>query len=333
MPNRIWVLLSIVICCTLFSCQNTERQPIHIDESELIQKEVHIKRYGETLFSIDTTQFREGLQEIQPLFPYFLDADLNDSANIAQLYSFVTDSQTRRIYQETMKVYPDLDALELSLSDAFNRYHYFFPENTIPHVYTYVSDLYYEQPVWIKDSVMVVALDVYLGKDFFLYPHLGLPQYKIRCMESEYLPADILKAMYFEDVWSNPKQKTLLDRMIAGGKLLYYLDAVLPNTPDSIKLCYPESKLKWAEGNEKQVWAFIVQNELLYATDFKTQSNLIQDGPFTTGFSDESPSRLGVFIGWKIIWAYMSKHPEMSLQELMQINDAQLILQQSGYKP
>jgi hypothetical protein len=144
---------------------------------------------------------------------------------------------------------------------------------------------------------------------------------------------DILKAMYFENIWPNPKQKTLLDRMIAGGKLLYYLDAVLPNTPDTIKLCYTEKKLEWAKGNEKQVWAFIVQNELLYATDFGTQSNLIQDGPFTTGFSNESPSRLGVFIGWKIIRAYMAEHPETSLQELMNINDAQLILQQSGYKP
>jgi len=232
-----------------------------------------------------------------------------------------------------MEVYPDLNKIETTLSDAFSRYHYFFPDNSIPQVYTYVSDMYYEQPVRIKDTVMVVALDVYLGKDFSLYPHLGLPHYKIRCMAPENVATDILKAMYFNEVWTNPKQKTLLDRMIAGGKLLYYLDAVLPNTPDTIKLCYPERKLKWAEDNEKQVWAFIVQNELLYATDFKTQSNLIQDGPFTTGFSSESPSRLGVFIGWKVIRAYMNEYPETSLKELMNLNDAQLILQKSGYKP
>jgi hypothetical protein len=121
--------------------------------------------------------------------------------------------------------------------------------------------------------------------------------------------------------------------MIDGGKLLYYMDAIFPDTHDSIKSCYTGEKLNWAEENEKQVWAFIVQNELLYTTDFKTQSNLIQDGPFTTGLSNESPARLGQYIGWKIIRAYMSRHPETSLQDLIEIDDAQLILQNSGYKP
>lgn len=333
MPNRIRLILLLVVGVLLYSCQGDSQRSIRIDESALTKMNVHIKRYGEALFTIDTNQFSEGLQKIQSLFPYFLDANLNDSTNILQLYKFVTDVQTRKLFEKTMEVFPDLSEIEITLSDAFSRYHYFFPNNSIPNIYTYVSDMYYEQPVWIKDTVMVVALDVYLGKDFFLYPHLGLPQYKIRCMAPEYVATDILKAMYFEEVWPNPKQKTLLDRMIAGGKLLYYLDAVLPATPDSIKLCYTEKKLEWAEENEKQVWAFIVQNELLYATDFTTQSNLIQDGPFTTGFSNKSPSRLGAFIGWKIIRAYMAKHPETSLQELMNLNDTQLILQQSGYKP
>ncbi|PLW96163.1 MAG: hypothetical protein C0591_09370 [Marinilabiliales bacterium] len=333
MPNRIRLILSLVVGILVYSCQGDSQRSIRVDESALTKMDVHIKRYGEALFTIDTAQFGKGLQKIQPLFPHFLDADLNDSANIAQLYKFVTDTQTRKLFDKTMEVYPELNGLEANLADAFSRYHYFFPDNSIPHVYTYVSDMYFEQPVWINDTVMVVALDVYLGKDFILYPFLGLPQYKIRCMAPEYLATDILKAMYFEYIWPNPKQKTLLDRMIAGGKLLYYLDAVLPGTPDSIKLCYTEKKLEWAEENEKQVWAFIVQNELLYAMDFSTQSNLIQDGPFTTGFSNESPSRLGVFIGWKIIRAYMAEHPETSLQDLMNLNDAQLILQQSGYKP
>jgi len=38
-------------------------------------------------------------------------------------------------------------------------------EKRIPEVYTYVSDMYYERPVWLKDSVLVIALDVYLGSD------------------------------------------------------------------------------------------------------------------------------------------------------------------------
>lgn len=333
MLNNIKRLFLVLTTVSLFSCQSNKHESVYINPSELQEVNVSINRYGKALFELDTLRFRESLMTIQKEFPYFLDADLNDSANIEQLYSFVTDSQTKKLYQKTIEVYPDLEQLELELSEAYSRYSYFFPDNGTPDVYTYVSDLYYERPVWLKDSVLVVALDIYLGSDFFLYPHLQLPQYKINCLAPEYISVDVMKAIYFEDVWPNPKQKTLLDRMIGGGKLLYYLDAVMPNIPDTIKLCYTQAKLNWAEENEKNIWAFLVQNELLYATDFKTQSNLIQDGPFTTGFSNESPSRLGVFIGWKIVKDYMTAHPETSLQELIQINDSQLILQQSGYKP
>ena len=333
MSKYIKIITSLLILVVFLSCQNSEQKSLQIDPSELAEIKVEIKRYGKALFEIDTTHFRAGLIKIQPEFAYFLDADLNDTANINQLFSFVSDSQTRRLYQKTLEAYPDLNQLEEELSDAFSRYHYFFTENTIPEIFTYVSDLYYERPVWMKDSVLVVALDIYLGRDFFLYPHLGLPQYKIRCMESVYISADIMKILYFKEVWSNQKQNTLLDRMITGGKILYYLDAVLPALPDTVKLCYSKKQLIWAEENEKSVWAFIVHDELLYSTDYKTQANLILDGPFTKGFSGESPSRLGVFIGWHIVQEYMLKHPEFSLQELMNVKDAQLILQQSGYKP
>lgn len=326
----------VVLVCVLFaviSCRNTEQKAIRIDPADLEDVQVHIKRYGQALFEIDTTHFTEGLKKIQPAFPYFLDADLDDTANINQLYSFVADTQVRRIYEKTMQVYPDLKNLEGELSDAFSRYHYFFPENNLPRVYTYISDMYYERPVWLKDSVLVIALDVYLGSDFFLYPHLGLPRYKVRCMAPPYITPDVMKTLYFEEVWTNPKMKTLLDRMIAGGKMLYYLDAVLPKTPDTVKMCYPKKKLDWAVENEKNIWAFLVHDELLYSTDFNTQSSLINDGPFTKGFSNESPARLGIFIGWQIVKEFMLRHPEMSLQELMVQNDAQYILQQSRYKP
>ena len=109
MRDSIRVFLFIMLSWGLVSCQQTGRDSIYVDASDLTEMNVHIKRYGEALFSIDTAHFKEGLQRIQPLFPYFLDANLHDSTNIDQLYTFVSDSQTRRLYRETMKVYPDLD--------------------------------------------------------------------------------------------------------------------------------------------------------------------------------------------------------------------------------
>jgi hypothetical protein len=333
MSGYVKIIAGFWLMLVLLSCGHDSQRAVRVDPADLPDVQVHIKRYGKALFEIDTTRFAEGLKKIQPEFSYFLDADLSDTANIHQIYSFVADTQVRRLYRETMKIYPDLNNLEHELSDALARYKYFFPEKRIPEVYTYVSDMYYERPVWLKDSVLVIALDVYLGSDYYLYPYLGLPRYKIRCMAPPYITPDVMKALYFTDVWTSPKMKTLLDRMIAGGKMLYYLDAVLPDVPDTVKLCYSKKKLDWAVDNEKNIWAFLVHDELLYSTDFDTQSNLINDGPFTKGFSKESPSRLGIFIGWQIVKDFMANHSEVSLRQLMQTDDSQYILQQSRYKP
>ena len=47
----------------------------------------------------------------------------------------------------------------------------------------------------------------------------------------------------------------------------------------------------------------------------------------------ESPGRIGNWVGWKIVKKYMNKHSNVSLHELMSEKNAQQILSKSGYKP
>lgn len=295
---------------------------------------VVIKRYGKALFELDTSDFQAGLKSIRQDFSLFLDADLDDTANVNQLYRYVTDTQLITIYQRVQEVYPRLDAFTTQLSEAMARHAFFYPDAPGPVCYTYISDLYFENAVIKRQSDIVIAIDVYLGADFPYYRYLGLPLYKIRCMTPDHMAIDVMKAVYRDlPAAAAHQQKTLLDRMIAGGKMLAYLDAVLPGVHDSLKICYTSEKLEWAKNNERNVWAFLVENELLFSTDYQVQARLIQDGPFTTGFTNSSPARLGIFIGWQIIRTYLRNHPESSLQELLSEFDAQLILNGSGYRP
>ncbi len=121
--------------------------------------------------------------------------------------------------------------------------------------------------------------------------------------------------------------------MIDEGKMLAYLDAVLPDVSDSVKIKYTANQLSWANNNEKDVWAFLVGNELLYETDYQMQTKLLQDGPFTAGFGNNSPPRLGAYIGWQIVLAYLNQNPDVSLQQMINETDSQKILQESRYKP
>ncbi len=330
--STLLIFLFIAIL-SLQSCDNNSLKGPEIDESLLKKVDVKIHRYGKTLFEIDTTDFLNKIRKIQGEFELFLGNNIDNPEILAPLYEYVTDTQLISISKKTMEVYPDLDLEEIQLADAFSRYHYFFPDKKVPVVYTYISDLYYEKPVIVDNSVVIIALDVYLGEGFTKYRSLGLPYYKIRCMTPDNIVVDVMKAIYISDIATRHKQKTLLERIITAGKLLYYLDAVLPNVPDSLKICYTTNQMKWVEENKSNVWAFLVKNKLFYSADYNIQTKLIEDGPFTKGFSNDSPPRLGIWLGWQIVREYMYKHPQISLESLIQNDDAQTIFNQSGYKP
>ena len=57
------------------------------------------------------------------------------------------------------------------------------------------------------------------------------------------------------------------------------------------------------------------------------------EGPFTAAFSKESAPRIGYWIGWQIVRQYMKNNPEVTLQDLINETDSQLLLSKSKYKP
>lgn len=321
------LFLLLLVACTdhgyKFPQADVETTPAKVD----------IKRYGKALFELDTTNFQSGLKGIKNEFMVFLNADLDDTANVNQLYDYVTDTQLLTIYHRVIEKYPDLNPAENELSKSFGRYHFYYPENRIPQVYAYISGLHYEMPVWKNDSVLIIALDLYLGDDFKIYREIGLPQYKVRCMTSKNLPVDVMKTIYLNDVAPQSKKRTLLDYMVDGGKMLAFLDAVMPDVPDTLKICYTSKELDWARTNEKKIWGFFIEQKILYTTGYQTITKFIQDGPFTAGFSKDSPSRLGIFIGWQIVDRFLDKNPDVTLQQLFKMKDSQEILKKSGYRP
>jgi hypothetical protein len=124
----------------------------------------------------------------------------------------------------------------------------------------------------------------------------------------------------------------LIDQMIYHGKMLYFLDEVMPGRPDTLKIGFTGEQLDWCYANESNLWAFLVENELLYSTDFQKINKLISDGPFTSFFEKESPARTGVWLGWQIVRAYMDMN-DTGLKEMITEKDAVDILTQSAYKP
>lgn len=335
MRNRVLLLVSLLVIAVFISgCKNSKGRYIpDVGSSNLPDVTIHIKRYGEALFELDSANFKAGLKSIKPDFLLFLDASLDDTANVNQLRSFVLDTVNRYLFNRTMKVFPDLTNLEKELSRSFSYYHYYFPNMEIPSFYSYISGGYYEEPVLLADSVVLIGLDNFLGGDFVYYARMGIPRYKMHWMTKAETSVEVMREMYQSLPLAKTKPKNLLDMMISSGKELYFLDAMMPDVPDSLKIKYTAKQLEWVNKNAKNIWAFLIEQRLLFSADFMKTNKLMQDGPFTKGFDGYAPARLGEWVGWQIVSTYMESHPDVSLKKLLQVKDSQKILKDSGYKP
>ena len=96
---------------------------------------------------------------------------------------------------------------------------------------------------------------------------------------------------------------------------------------------YTKEQLQWCQLSEHSIWKHLITNALLYSNDKSEIDKFINPSPSSRGMPAESPGQLVNWVGLQIVKKFMKNNPEMSLKELMLINDAQFILQQSKYKP
>lgn len=316
----------------LISCSGDGKSKLHVDVSKVNIEDIKIKRYGKDLFAVDPDNIKKGLDALSEKYYFFLGENIDDTLNLIQIKSYITDPYLKEIFSASMKKYPQLDELNENLTGAFRHYRYYFPDQQIPSVYSYISGLDFEHPLRLIDTVMIIALDMYLGKDAKFYKQIGLPVYKTTYLDEDYITPDCMKVIAKEKISFDVSGKTLLEQMIYHGKILYFADAMLPDLPDETKIKYTTDQLKWCQQNESIVWSFFIDQQLLYSKDLAAISKFLNDGPFTAGLSKESPARLGHWIGWQIVRAYMGNN-DLRLKDLIDQNDAQKILLESSYKP
>jgi hypothetical protein len=301
---------------------------VKVGESKIV-----IKRYEKALFGLDEKHLRQGMATLYPDYAFFLGNQWQDTMNILRIYNFLNDPNIKELYDLTEKKYPDVTFLEDGLTSAFDRFRNAYPEKSVPKVFTYVSGLDIENPVYYSDTAMAIGLDVFLGSDVNAYLKAGLPKYKIRNFTPDHILPKCMMAVSDNLIRMDEKSNTLLDRMIMAGKALYFLDVTLPDVKDEFKIGYSPEQLEWSRKNESNIWAFIIEHQLLFSSDPQGISKLMTDAPFTSGFAAESPGRLGEYMGWMIVRAYMQEAKNITLKQLMENTDAKNILKVSLFKP
>ena len=330
-----FLFLFLIIALSVQSCQNRDPKIALPAESDVkvAEQQVVIKRYEKALFALDPKHLRSGLKSIYPEYAFFMGKDWSDTMNILRIYNFLIDPNVRHLYDLTEKKYADVLFLEKGLGKALNRFREAYPEKPFPTVYTYVSGLDADHPVYYFDTAMAVGLDLFLGNDVQAYLQAGFPKYKINRFSPEYILPQCMLSVSDHLIRVDQNNNTLLDEMVSAGKALYFLDVTLPDVDDKFKIGYTPEQLKWSEAHAGDIWAFLIENQLLFSSDQKSITKLITDAPHTSGFDAQSPGRLGVFLGWQIVRNYMKEATHVTLKQLMENTDSQQILKISKYKP
>ena len=218
------------------------------------------------------------------------------------------------------------------IKQLFQALKYNFPTFRIPRVITTTSDVDYRNKVIVTDTIAIVELDTYLGKDHFFYE--GLQSYIVANMRPEQIVVDLANA-YAQKYVLNTKRKNLLEEMIYFGKLLYVKDKIIPFKTDAEKIGYTPEQLDWVVANQEQMWQYFIDKEVLYSTDSKLPSRFINDAPFSKFYlaeiDNESPGKVGQFVGWQIVRAFMENN-DATLVDLIN-TPAQTIFNKAKYKP
>jgi hypothetical protein len=340
--NKVIVIVFIVFGIGLISCKHPHENSVASKQSQKPKKELnlHIQRMEKDIFTLNIDLIAEGIPGLRAKYGEFFNlynykviglGSSTDPKYPNLLKRFITDYYINLDYQRVMKIYPDVNGLEKEFSHVFEKYQEFFPEKRIPRIYTYVSG--WNQSIVTADTLLGVALDKYLGRNCDFYEKLGIDKYKRYTMQREYIIPDALRTWGYTQFEFSDSSSKVLDNMLYEGKILFFMKQLIPDAEDSIVFGYSPAQLKWCHNNIGAMWTYLAEHKLLFSTDYLTIRKLVYPAPFTYYFTNESPGRAAVWLGYKIIESYWKNNPDITLPKLMALNNYQKILRDSKFKP
>ncbi|MGM8360529.1 gliding motility lipoprotein GldB [Flavobacterium sp. ARAG 55.4] len=312
-------VFSVVLLFFFFSCNTTTKKEKQI---EAVPVDLKVIRFDKIFFETKPND----LPKIKKQFPFFFPVGNEDAVWLEKMQNPLW----RELYAEVQKKFSDFDTYKAELNTVFKHVKYYFPKTKTPAVYTVISEMDYNNKVIYADSLLIISLEMYLGKEHKFYQ---FPDYIKQNFEPNQMMPDVVEALS-KRVIKTDTEKNFMTAMIRAGKILYLKDVMLPKYNDEDKIGYTADQLQWCQENESYMWRYFIENQLLYDDDPKLLPRFVNPAPFSKFYleiDNESPGNVGAWTGWQIVRSYM-KNNEVSLPQLMQTN-AKEIFEKSNYKP
>ena len=337
-PSCVFLLLGFSLCIT--SCSRSNEPDI-----SNIKLNIKIERFDQSMEQLTAGNVAQVAPQLEKKYDWFYADYIQNMLSVGSMADTNYYQNVRTVLgnpeyialaKAVKSTYPNLKKQEAELTDAFKRMKYYFPMQKTPRFISFLSGFSVQTP--IGNGYVGIGLDMFLCKDSPFYPALvqSIPQYISRRFTPENITPRVVETYIREELYPEADASvSLLDKMVYNGKVLYLMQKALPNAPDSLLIGYTEAQSAWCKTYETDIWAYFIDEKLIFESDYAKIQKFLTDAPFTPGLGENNQSapKLGVWVGWQIVKNYMDKHPELEPKDLLALQDAQKILRDSGYKP
>lgn len=318
----IFLMLNI-FCLIIFisGCSNEKKIKAQIEQ---IPVEIKFDRFDLKFASVKREEFQKFKKKYKYLFP----DQFSDSVWMKRK----KDSIQNLLYNEVNKNFPNLINLEKESENIYKHLIYYFPLIKIPKFLTLTNNVDYQNKIIFADSIVLISLDTFLGSTNKIYE--GIPSYIKADMDRSRF-SSILVDEIANSIVRRPVSRFFLDKIIYKGKILLLKDFIIPSSNDGIKIGYSDKQINWAMQNEDYIWKYFIENELLFDTDDDLEDRFINPAPFSKFYleiDNDSPGKIGQWIGWQIVRSFSKKNPLLNISEILDLSSEE-IFKKANYKP
>lgn len=295
-------------------------------------EDIAIVRLDQQLMSSESRQEVEKMLSNHPVFArVFLSGDEYPDKSIlsGKLYGLSNDRSIDTLYRETLDRFGDLEQLKGELKTSYSWLNYYYPSAGVPRVKTAISGFYND--LYVSDSLLIIGLDYFVGTDATFQP-LNTPHYILKRYEKESILPLIFSFVSNDYMAIDQRDNTLLADILNYGRSFYFTQKMMPCKSEKWIIGYDDEEMRLVNANQETIWAHFIDRKLLFETSHFVKSKYIGERPNVFEIGDQCPGRIGRWLGWEIVKAYMERNPEVTLQELMMETDVQKILNKSKFK-
>jgi hypothetical protein len=290
--KNILVVAGVLLLFAGCNCNKNKKKPSLAG----IDVKLDIQRFEKDFFAGDNNNPAAAFTFLKKKYPDFFQFYLNEImgfGNIAEDSTpviincsvYKNDKYVKEVADTVLKIFSDFSKYENELAEAFHYFKYYFPQKNIPQIITFTGNFGWSS-VSYDTTILGIGIDMYLGAEYKFYPSV-YPQFMYEKFKPEYMAANamnVASTMFFD---IEPRDNTLLGGIISAGAKLYFLDLVLPDAEDYLKINYNPNDIEWCRKNETEIWTFFVKKDILYKGDLKDIKKFLQLAPNTSGMPVE----------------------------------------------